>query len=268
MKKIIYQITFLLIVFITMNIGTPLVANSATINNWWQPKPNETWQIQLTGKINTSYSANMYDIDLEETPQSVIDKLHAGGHKVICYFSAGSYEYYRADAGKFPKEVLGRTLSGWPDEKWLDIAHYEKFAHIMKSRLDLAVQKKCDGVDPDNVDSYTNRTGFKLTYADQLRYNRWLATEAHNRNLSIGLKNDLNQITDLVKNFDFAINEQCFQYDECDLLKPFIEANKAVFGVEYDILPKKFCPQANQMQYSFLKSNINLNGRTKSCQNY
>jgi len=33
--------------------------------------------------------------------------------------------------------------------------------------------------------------------------------------------------------FDWALNEECLSYDECDLLKPFLEAGKAVFHVEY-----------------------------------
>ena len=46
----------------------------------------------------------------------------------------------------------------------------------------------------------------------------------------------------LVDDFDRALNEQCFQYNECDLLTPFIQAGKAVFGVEYSGDPADFCP--------------------------
>jgi hypothetical protein len=56
----------------------------------------------------------MYDVDLYETPQSVIDGLRAQGSKVACYFSAGSYENWRDDAHLFPKEVLGNDMKGWP----------------------------------------------------------------------------------------------------------------------------------------------------------
>jgi hypothetical protein len=103
----------------------------------------------------------------------------------------------------------------------------------MQQRLDLAVQKGCDGVEPDNVDGYANESGFDLGYADQLAYNRMLAAEAHARTLAIGLKNDLDQVDDLVDDFDFAVNEQCFQYAECDLLTPFIDRGKAVLQAEY-----------------------------------
>ncbi len=57
--------------------------------NWYKPEPGTTWQWQLNGEINTNYDVDMYDIDLAETPQNIIDELHLKGKKVICYFSAG-----------------------------------------------------------------------------------------------------------------------------------------------------------------------------------
>jgi hypothetical protein len=98
----------------------------------------------------------------------------------------------------------------------------------MGARMDLAKQKGCDGVEPDNIDGYTvdnKGGGFKLTYNDQITYNMWLAKEAHLRDLSIGLKNDVDQVKDLVNYFDWALNEECWQYNECDTLKPFIKGN-------------------------------------------
>ena len=49
----------------------------------------------------------------------------------------------------------------------------------------------------------------------------------------VGLKNALDQVPALVGSFDFAVNEQCFEYDECDALQPFLEAGKPVFNAEY-----------------------------------
>lgn len=245
-------------------INDQLVITGA-FGNWYKPKPKSSWQWQLTGDINTSYDVEMYDLDLVETPQSVIDKLHSDGKKVICYFSAGSWEEFRDDADKFPAEVLGEKLEGWEDEKWLDVKNYQKFAHIMEARMDLAVSKGCDGIEPDNVDGYLNNNGFNLTYDDQLAYNKWLANSAHSRNLSVGLKNGLDQVEDLVDHFDFEINEQCFEYNECDKLLPFIEKNKAVFGVEYELESDEFCQEANEMQFSWLKMNYDLDGSRSSC---
>ncbi len=65
-------------------------------------------------------------------------------------------------------------------------------APLMRARLDLCQAKGFDAVEPDNIDGYQvdGGTGFPLTAGDQLRYNRWIAAEAHCRGLSIGLKND------------------------------------------------------------------------------
>jgi hypothetical protein len=136
---------------------------------------------------------------------------------------------------------------------------------VRAARLDLAVSKGCDGVEPDNIDGYTNDTGFPLTYQHQINYNVWLAQQAHARGLSIGLKNDLDQIPDLVDDFDWAINEQCFEYDECDTLLPFITANKAVFGVEYEGETTDFCPQANAMNFDWLKKALDLDAFRVAC---
>jgi hypothetical protein len=233
----------------------------------WQPLPGTNWQWQLTGEIDTSFDVQMYDIDLFDAPQNVIDELHADGRIVICYFSAGSWEDWRPDADDFPTEVIGNPLDGWPGENWLDIRRLDVLGPLMANRLDLAVQKDCDGVEPDNVDGYTsdNGTGFPLTAAHQLVYNTWLADQAHTHGLSIGLKNDLDQIPNLLPYFDWALNEECFTYDECGLLMPFVQANKAVFGVEYELDSTQFCPQANNLDFDFLKKNWELDAWRESC---
>ena len=231
----------------------------------WQPPPGTTWQWQLKETIDTSFDVAMYDIDLFDTPQATIDQLHNDGRIVICYFSAGSWENWRDDASAFPEEVLGKALDGWPDEKWLDIRQIDQLAPVMTARLDLAVTKQCDGVEPDNVDGYANDSGFPLSGANQLTFNRWLAQQAHDRGLTIGLKNDLDQIPDLVGDFDWALNEQCYEFDECDTLLPFVQAGKAVFGVEYSGDPADFCPQANAANYSWLKKNLDLDAQRLDC---
>lgn len=61
-----------------------------------------------------------------------------------------------------------------------------------------------------------------------------MRARGHERGLSVGLKNDLRQVKKLEAHFDFAVNEECFDYHQCDRLAPFIEAGKAVLIVEYD----------------------------------
>lgn len=50
----------------------------------------------------------------------------------------------------------------------------------------------------------------------------------------MGLKNDLDQVSQLVGYFDFSVNEQCHEFDECDLPAPFIQSGKPVLNAEYD----------------------------------
>jgi len=194
--------------------------------------PQSSWQWQLLGAVNTSYDVDVYDIDLFDSNSSLIASLHDSGKTVICYFSVGSYEEWRDDAALFDAAVLGNNLDDWEGERWLDIRH-ESLQTIMTNRLDLAVEKGCDGVEPDNMDGYTNSTGFALNGDDQLLYNQFIANEARQRGLLVGLKNDLDQIVTLEPFFDFAVNEECHYYNECDALQPFIDAGKPVFNAEY-----------------------------------
>ncbi len=177
---------------------------------------DNTWQWQLQGEVDTSYDVDVYDIDLFDTPADTLSALRVAGRVVICYFSAGSYEEWRPDAARFVADDLGVTLDGWDDEHWVDIRS-ASVREVMAQRLDLAVDRGCAGVEPDNVTAYDNDTGFDLTADDQLDFNRFLAGAAQERDLLIGLKNDLEQIPELVDHFDFAVNEQCHEYDECDV---------------------------------------------------
>lgn len=211
----------------------------------------------MTGTVDTSFDVDMYDIDLFDTPTATINKLKQMGRVVICYFSGGSWEDWRDDADDFPAAVRGNTLSGWPDEKWLDIRS-STIKPLMEARLDVAVSKGCDGVEPDNMDGYTHSTGFGITPANQIAYNKWMAGAAHARGLSVGLKNDVDQVGSLVGDYDWALNEQCFQYSECSKLDPFVAAGKAVFGVEYQGTPATFCPQLNKRQFSWLKKDLDV----------
>lgn len=230
----------------------------------WSPAPGTSWQWQLTTPVDTSVTADVYDIDLFDNDASVVADLHAAGRAVVCYMSAGSYEDWRSDAGLFPASVLGSN-NGWPGEKWLDIRQIDVLAPIMEARLDLCQEKGFDAVEPDNIDGYTNRTGFPLTAADQLAYNRWLADAAHERGLGIALKNDVDQVDELVGDFDFAINEECFRYNECLAVVPFILAGKAVLHVEYNQLTTIFCPVTTLLGFSSMKKQLDLDAWLEPC---
>jgi len=191
--------------------------------------------------------------------------LHAMGKKVICYIDVGVYENYRPDAYKFPQEVIGNTDAGWNGSYWLDIRRTDVLGPIMKARMQMCKDKGFDAIEPDEIDGYSNDPGFPLTYQDQLNYNRFIAQMAHSMGMSIGLKGDIDQVKDLVGDFDWTLNEECFQYRECALLKPFSDAGKAVLQVEYRGTLDTICPTANTNNWNSLLMPLNLDGGRRPC---
>jgi len=140
----------------------------------------------------------------------------------------------------------------------------------MTSRIELAVAKGCDAIEPDNMDAFQNRgeVKAKIKAWHQLRYNRWIAQKAHELGISVGLKNDLDQLGGLVDYYDFAVNEQCFQYKECGRYKVFTDRDKAVFGAEYSTDPAVFCPSAIAQKLSFQKKKKDLRVWRIGCEKY
>jgi hypothetical protein len=164
--------------------------------------------------------------------------------------------------------VIGRKYTGWPGERWLDIHNYKVFAPVMLARLDLAVEMGCDGIEPDNIQGYQEKTGFPITAADQLTYNRWLSEQAHARGLFIALKNDPDQVLDLVDVFDLAIVEDCAAFSFCAAFQPFVEGGKPVFQVEYtDQFDSSdaFCSESRTLGYSAQFKHRELDAWSQHC---
>ena len=232
--------------------------------------PGTSWHWQLTNGLRDDLDVTLYDIDLIDTEESVIKDLQTKDKIVICYFSAGTAETFRDDYDDLSKEIQGKALSDFPDEFWLDIRAQETKDYVIK-RLNLAQEKGCNGVEPDNVDAYVNDSGFNLTKQDQIDFNKFIANEAHARDLSVGLKNALEIIPDLVEDFDWALNEQCAQYKECSTLLPFVDAGKAVFQAEYKKkfrrgkLNKKICDEAKVNGFELVTYRLNLDGKRFEC---
>ena len=126
-------------------------------------------------------------------------------------------------------------------------------------------RKGFDGVEADNVDGYTQDSGFPLTADDQLRFNRWSPTLAHERSMTIGLKNDLDQVAALVGDFDFAVNESCVEYRECEALTPFTAQGKPVLHVEYDLDTNAFCPVTERLGFRSIRKPLDLNAPVEPC---
>jgi len=82
------------------------------------------------------------------------------------------------------------------------------------------------------------------------------------------MKNDGDQVADLVNDFDWALTEDCFYQNWCDQMKPFIQQGKAVFAAEYTdtgITFDDFCPLAKEIKFSAIFKNRGLDAFRKTC---
>ena len=253
--------------------ATPALPAPVACSGCWHPALRTSWNWVLSVVPTAPYRAvQMYDVDGFDNSAANVAALHAAGIKAVCYLSAGTYENWRPDASKFPASVLGSN-NGWPGEKWLDVRELQNTGSvlrtIMDARLDMCRTKGFDMVELDNVDGYTNKTGFPLTAADQLFFNATLADDSHARGLSVLQKNDNAQIPQLLPYFDAALNEQCNQYKECTTAQTgtsgydrYVAAGKAVFNAEYKLQTSAFCPADNADDFNGVRFDLNLDDKT------
>jgi hypothetical protein len=217
----------------------------------------------------------VYDIDGQGSTAADVAAIHATGAKAVCYVDVGSLEMGRPDYSSFPASVIGPVVAGWPSEKWLLVtaANQPTILNLMKARFQSwCVGKGFDAIEPDNLDAWTNISG--VSQADNLAYDLAIAQMAHSLGLSIGLKNimtDLggSDVATFTSTFDWALNEQCYEYSECTVYTQagsFLSANKAVFDVEYNVSPD--CTNANQIHINAQKTDLNLVAATSAGYSY
>jgi hypothetical protein len=247
------------------------------------PPPDARWQYQLEGTDvevdvcgaplggGECLRPTVIDFDLYRDGATLnrraVRELHRLGGYAICYVAAGSIERFRPDWPRFRRwhrdhgrSLLGRPFSArFPDERWANVGGRRERAFLlrmMERRVAKCARAGFDGVEFDVVDAWANGsevTGWDISFRDQLVYNRALARLAHEHGLAAGLKNDLGQVRDLVGAFEFAINEACFEHEECRRLRPFVRAGKPVFHVEYARPRREFCAETEALGLQSIK---------------
>ncbi|MFV0426839.1 MAG: endo alpha-1,4 polygalactosaminidase [Beutenbergiaceae bacterium] len=195
----------------------------------------QRFYMQLSGTPEVPDGAQIVILDGADTPASTVRALQDSGVQVLCYFNAGGFEDWRSDAVRFPASTIGEPLDDWPGESWLDIREVEVLEPIMAARMDQCADKGFDGVDPDNIDGYDAETGFGLTEADALGYMQVLARLAHERGLLVGLKNAVELLAELASTVDFAVNEECLAYRECEAYQVLVDLGRPVLHIEYSM---------------------------------
>jgi Glycoside-hydrolase family GH114 len=213
----------------------------------WQPVSGLSWQVQLSGGLDASVDASLYDVDLFDTSAEQIATLHAAGRRVACYVSVGTLEPWRADAASFPAVAVGQPLADYPTEHWLDTRSATVRA-LMAARLDVAVTKTCDGLELSNVSPGGVDSGFALAPADVVAYGDFLAAAAHTRGLGVGLGAASDVAASLEPSFDYAFAYGCLADATCGAYAGFVAAQKVVFGVEFGGTGDAgaICPRAAQ----------------------
>jgi hypothetical protein len=244
--------------------SSPDAGSAAPADGIWRPSPSDRWHIQYAGPLDVPDGVDVVDLDMEDTPASVIADLQDDGTRVVCYLSAGSWEPYRSDASDFPDALLGEAYEGFEDERWLDI-RAPSLRPLLTARIEAAADKGCDGVDPDNVNGFENDTGFPLTADDQLAFNRWLFAEVHDHGMAVGLKTDRSQAAELVDEVDFHVDEECIQYDDCAPLEVFVDAGKPVWSIEYQGSPESVCARARSSGFATWIKTLDLTAEGHEC---
>jgi hypothetical protein len=226
----------------------------------WQPPAHLTWYWQLQGTVNNGERVAAYDIDGFENGAAEVAALHARAIHVICYIDVGTAERFRPDYAQFPAAVLGRS-NGWPGERWLDIRRLDVIEPIMAARFRMCAEKGFDAIEPDNIEAFSNRSGFPVTARQQLTFNEWVAAEAHALGLAVLQKNDGEQAAALQPAFDGALSEQCNEYRECASFAPYLAAGKPVLNAEYHLSTSRFCAADAAAGIMGARFNLALNGR-------
>jgi len=217
----------------------------------------------------------VYDIDGQGATAADVAAIHAAGAIAVCYVDVGTLENFRPDYSQFPSSVIGPPVAGWPGENWLLVsaANQSVILPLMQARFQQwCMAKGFDAIEPDNLDGWTNTSDIDQT--DNLSYDLAIAQLAHALPLSIGLKNlmtdlDASQYATFLPQFDWALNEQCYEYSECDAYTAagsFIPAGKAVFDVEYNVSPD--CSDADQNHMNAQLTDLDLVGATDSGYQY
>ncbi|MEV7108401.1 endo alpha-1,4 polygalactosaminidase [Streptomyces atroolivaceus] len=160
----------------------------------------------------------------------------------VCYVNAfqtqpGSLEWWQdTHPSLLLRDGDGELIidEGW-DEVLLDTstaARRAQLAEIVGDWIDGCAESGFQAVEPDNLDSFERSKG-KLTKEHNAAFAGTLASRAHSDGLAIGQKNT----TDLLDRhaeigFDFAVTEECAQFDECDAYADTYADR--VFAIEYE----------------------------------
>lgn len=165
----------------------------------------------------------------------------AEGLYSICYLNA--FQTQPGELADWPEGLVLEDAAGdpvfdpdWPDEALLDTSTDENraaIAEIVTPWIEECATAGYRGVEFDNLDSYTRSDG-ALTFENNAALATVLVDAAHDAGLAAGQKNAAEDAAALreASGFDFAVAEQCAEFDECDAYEDVYDDH--VIAIEYD----------------------------------
>ncbi|MCM4077997.1 endo alpha-1,4 polygalactosaminidase [Paractinoplanes hotanensis] len=196
----------------------------AVASGWTAPPANATFDYQIGSPYTPPAGVTVVSRDYTAAA--------APGIYNICYINA--FQTQGAGGGEASqgwwesKGLVLKDRNGNPveDEDWgeylLDFSTAAKrtaLARAVGGFMDKCAGKGFKAVELDNLDSFSRSNGL-LKQADAITYAKLLADAAHGRGLATGQKNfvELSAANIRTIGFDFAVVEQCGEYDECDVV--------------------------------------------------
>ena len=89
---------------------------------------------------------------------------------------------------------------------------------------------------------------------------------SHAQRLAVALKNDLDQARRARSRASTSrVLEQCFQYRECALARPFLRAGKGVYDAEYALPRAAFCAPARRLGVNAIRKQTSLGAWREPC---
>lgn len=234
----------------------PVTGENPSDHKLWKPVP-APFQILESDSFSDAFKAikpetkvvtfEWFDLNAEK-----IKQLHNKGLKVICYTSL-TYEDWRPDAERYPKEAIGKPLDSWQGEKWADFSKPSVIAFHEK-RIDDMAMAGCDGWEPDNQDPALNKkTGLSITKEENINALIHYFVYAKSKGMAVFQKNAGPFTTYLVDYADGVYIEECFEFDECDDYKAYVSKGKVANDLEYSKTPKVLPGFMNQRKSGYFK---------------
>ncbi|WTL23013.1 endo alpha-1,4 polygalactosaminidase [Streptomyces sp. NBC_01506] len=211
---------------------TPLLASSPGASAAAVPLPpvHAGFDYQLGGAYPPPAGVSVVSRDREDPP--------AAGLYNICYVNA--FQVQPDELNEWAPDLLLRDANGDVviDEEWdeaiLDIGtsgKRDRIAAKVNGWIDGCASAGFQAVEPDNYDSYERSRG-QFGTGPAMDFITLLADHAHAEGLAIGQKNTA-ELAEFRADtgLDFAVVEECGEYDECDSFTDHFGDN--VIVVEY-----------------------------------